>query len=117
MCFALIFRPPPCRLFGPHPDRSQGDQTALSRIDQPLRAIDRLNVRGEPIVCTPEDAFSWQCFLQVHDELVFEVPDFAVEATIDVVRKVMVNAPHPFLQLSVPLQVDAKAAQNCDDAH
>lgn len=55
--------------------------------------------------------------LQVHDELVFEVPDSEVEATIEVVRRVMADAPHPFLQLSVPLQVDAKAAQNWDEAH
>jgi DNA polymerase I len=60
---------------------------------------------------------SAQMLLQVHDELVFEVPDDEVDATIEVVRKVMVDAPHPFLQLSVPLQVDAKAAQNWDDAH
>jgi DNA polymerase-1 len=53
--------------------------------------------------------------LQVHDELVFEVPDAEVAATIEVVRKVM--APHPYLQLAVPLQVDAKAAQNWDEAH
>ena len=55
--------------------------------------------------------------LQVHDELVFEVPDAEVEATIEVVRKVMAEAPHPYLQLAVPLQVDAKAAQNWDEAH
>jgi DNA polymerase-1 len=55
--------------------------------------------------------------LQVHDELVLEAPDPEVEETIKVVRKVMVEAPHPYLELSVPLQVDAKAAQNWDDAH
>ncbi|MEJ0092504.1 MAG: DNA polymerase I [Methylocella sp.] len=60
---------------------------------------------------------SAQMLLQVHDELVFEVPDAEVEATIAVVRRVMVEAPHPVLQLSVPLQVDAKAAQNWDEAH
>ncbi|MCI0466594.1 MAG: DNA polymerase, partial [Beijerinckiaceae bacterium] len=60
---------------------------------------------------------STQMLLQVHDELVFEVPDAEAEATIDVVRKVMTEAPHPYLQLAVPLQVDAKAAQNWDEAH
>ncbi len=55
--------------------------------------------------------------LQVHDELVFEVPEDEVAATIDVVRRVMVDAPHPAVQLSVPLQVDAKAAGNWDEAH
>jgi DNA polymerase-1 len=60
---------------------------------------------------------SAQMLMQVHDELVFEVPDAEVDATIDLVRKVMVDAPHPALALSVPLQVDAKAAQNWDEAH
>jgi DNA polymerase-1 len=60
---------------------------------------------------------SAQMLLQVHDELVFEAPDAEIEATIDVVRRVMVEAPHPVLELSVPLQVDAHAAQNWDEAH
>jgi DNA polymerase-1 len=60
---------------------------------------------------------SAQMLLQVHDELVFEAPDAEIEATIDVVRKVMVDAPHPVLNLSVTLQVDAHAAQNWDEAH
>jgi DNA polymerase-1 len=60
---------------------------------------------------------SAQMLMQVHDELVFEVPDSEVDATIDLVRKVMVDAPYPALALSVPLQVDAKAAQNWDEAH
>jgi len=60
---------------------------------------------------------SAQMLLQVHDELVFEAPDAEVDATIEVVRKVMVEAPHPALQLSAPLRVDAKAAQNWDEAH
>ncbi|WP_036259715.1 DNA polymerase I [Methylocapsa aurea] len=60
---------------------------------------------------------SAQMLLQVHDELVFEAPDAEVAATIDVVRKIMIEAPHPALRLSVPLQVDAKAAQNWDEAH
>jgi DNA polymerase I len=60
---------------------------------------------------------SAKMLLQVHDELVFEAPNAEVEATIEVVRKVMIDAPHPFIQLAVPLQVDAKAAQNWDEAH
>ena len=55
--------------------------------------------------------------LQVHDELVFEVPDAEVDATIALVKKVMIDAPHPALTLKVPLQVDARAAQNWDEAH
>ncbi|MEP3045234.1 MAG: DNA polymerase I [Roseibium sp.] len=58
-----------------------------------------------------------QMLLQVHDELIFEVPDSQVEATIPVVRQVMENACDPVLKLSVPLQVDARAADNWDEAH
>ncbi len=55
--------------------------------------------------------------LQVHDELIFEVPDDEVEATIAVVKRIMIDAPHPLVQLAVPLQVDARAASNWDEAH
>jgi DNA polymerase-1 len=55
--------------------------------------------------------------LQVHDELVFEVPDEQVEASLPVIRKVMEEAPHPAVQLRVPLAVDARAAGNWDEAH
>ena len=55
--------------------------------------------------------------LQVHDELVFEVPQDQIDATIDVVRRVMVDAPLPVLKLVVPLVVDAKGAANWEEAH
>ncbi|MGB7076670.1 MAG: DNA polymerase I [Xanthobacteraceae bacterium] len=55
--------------------------------------------------------------LQVHDELVFEVPDGEVEKTLPVVTAVMVEAPMPAMSLSVPLHVEAKAADNWDAAH
>jgi DNA polymerase I len=58
-----------------------------------------------------------QMLLQVHDELVFEVPDAEVEKTLPVVKKVMEDAPHPAVSLSVPLQVEAHAADNWDAAH
>ena len=55
--------------------------------------------------------------LQVHDELVFEVPEGQVEAALPVIRKVMVEAPQPAVALKVPLVVDARAADNWDEAH
>ncbi|MBB2959658.1 DNA polymerase-1 [Methylobacterium sp. R2-1] len=55
--------------------------------------------------------------LQVHDELVFEVPDDEVEATIPVIARVMEEAPAPALTLSVPLVVEARAAGNWEEAH
>ena len=55
--------------------------------------------------------------LQVHDELIFEVPEAQAEDTIETVRKVMEKAPLPALQLSVPLDVDARAAKTWAEAH
>jgi DNA polymerase-1 len=60
---------------------------------------------------------SARMLLQVHDELIFETAEAEVEATIPVVRSVMENAAMPAASLSVPLQVDARAADNWDEAH
>ena len=60
---------------------------------------------------------SAQMLLQVHDELVFEVPDGEVERSLPVIKAVMEDAPHPAVSLSVPLQVEANAADNWDAAH
>ena len=55
--------------------------------------------------------------LQVHDELLFEVPEAEVEETIAVVSKVMEGASGPSLELSVPLVVDAGVGMNWAEAH
>ena len=55
--------------------------------------------------------------LQVHDELVFEAVDKEVEATKSVVKSIMEKAPEPAVKLAVPLQVDARSAQNWEEAH
>jgi len=55
--------------------------------------------------------------LQVHDELIFECPEGEAVATCEVVKRVMEAAPEPVLKLAVPLQVDARAANNWDEAH
>jgi DNA polymerase-1 len=60
---------------------------------------------------------SAQMLLQVHDELIFEVPDEEVAATLPVVQHTMQDAPFPAVLLSLPLQVDARAANNWDEAH
>jgi DNA polymerase-1 len=60
---------------------------------------------------------STRMLLQVHDELVFEVREADVEKTLTVARDTMERAPLPSIALSVPLQVDAKAAGNWEAAH
>jgi DNA polymerase-1 len=48
---------------------------------------------------------------------VFEVPEDEVDKTLPVIKRVMEEAPMPALSLAVPLQVDARAAHNWDEAH
>jgi DNA polymerase-1 len=55
--------------------------------------------------------------LQVHDELIFETAQSEADATIELVKDIMENATMPALSMSVPLQVDARAADNWDEAH
>ena len=55
--------------------------------------------------------------LQVHDELIFEVPEKSAQNLITLVKPVMENACAPAIKLTVPLVVDAKAALNWNDAH
>ena len=60
---------------------------------------------------------SARMLLQVHDELVFEVDAAEAAAAIKVVCGVMEKASLPAVQLSVPIHVDAKAADNWEAAH
>ena len=55
--------------------------------------------------------------LQVHDELVFEVPEDKSETLIQIAKDVMENAHKPAAHITVPLRVDAHAAKNWNDAH
>jgi len=55
--------------------------------------------------------------LQVHDELVFEVPEGKADRLIADVTKTMEGAAMPAVSLSVPLKVEAQAAMNWNDAH
>jgi len=55
--------------------------------------------------------------LTVHDELVFEVEEGAVERTVARVREVMEAAAEPAVKLSVPLTVDAGSGGNWAEAH
>ncbi|MEM9707311.1 MAG: DNA polymerase I [Pseudomonadota bacterium] len=55
--------------------------------------------------------------LQVHDELVFEVAEDAVDDLVATARDVMEGAAHPAVHLSVPLVVDAGQGGNWAEAH
>ena len=55
--------------------------------------------------------------LQVHDELLFEVADDAVDDLIGAARTVMEGAAHPAVHIDVPLVVDAGRGAHWAEAH
>jgi len=55
--------------------------------------------------------------LQVHDELIFEAPDKEVDKASKLIKSVMEKAALPAVEISVPLVVEARAADNWDAAH
>ena len=75
---------------------------AMARMDDALAAADLEGVK---------------MLLQVHDELVFEVPEGREEETAAVVRKVMSEAAEPSLKLDVPLDVEVGWGEHWGAAH
>ncbi|WP_170369060.1 DNA polymerase I [Ruegeria arenilitoris] len=63
------------------------------------------------------DGLPAKMLLQVHDELLFEVAEDAVDQTIEIARDVMENAPDPAVKLDVKLTVDAGKGANWAEAH
>ena len=55
--------------------------------------------------------------LQVHDELLFEVSEEAVDPLINAARTVMERAAEPVVKIDVPLVVDAGQGGNWAEAH
>jgi DNA polymerase-1 len=73
------------------------------------RAMIRMPAAIEGLPC--------KMLLQVHDELIFEVEEDAVDRVIDAARDVMQAAAHPAVHLDVPLVVDAGQGDNWAAAH
>ena len=55
--------------------------------------------------------------LQVHDELVFELPESDVAAAAPVISRVMAEAALPSVALTVPLGIDIGTGESWDAAH
>ena len=98
-------------------ERSNAERAAINAPIQGSAAdiIRRAMVRMIPALRA--EGLGTHMLLQVHDELVFEALDKDVEPSLPVIRRVMEQAAEPAVRLSVPLQVDARAAQNWDEAH
>ena len=58
-------------------------------------------------------SLSARMLLQVHDELVFEVPEAEVDDTAALVKKVMEST----VSLEVPLVLDTGVGDNWNEAH
>ncbi len=99
-------------------DRSQGMRAFAERaaINAPLQggAADIIKRAMIRLPAALKDAgLKATMLLQVHDELLFEVPDTEVEGTRDVARRIMESAA----TLSVPLVVDTGVGDNWAAAH
>jgi DNA polymerase I len=77
--------------------------------------IRRAMIRMPAALCG--ENLSARMLLQVHDELVFEVVDAEVAATMAVARSVMEKAPEPAVAFRIPIRVDVRSAQNWEEAH
>ncbi len=97
--------------------RSFSERAAINAPIQGTAAdiIKRAMIRVAPAL---EDAkLGARMLLQVHDELLLEVPKDEVEETSALVREVMENACVPAVELSVPLVADAGTGANWAEAH
>ncbi len=77
--------------------------------------IKRAMIRMPPALAAAN--LSARMLLQVHDELLFEVPEDELEATAATARAVMEGATAPVLELSVPLVADTGHGHNWAEAH
>ncbi len=60
-----------------------------------------------------EGRYSTRMIMQVHDELVFEIPEEEVSTIVPLVR----NEMEAVMELSVPLKVSVSAGSNWAEAH
>ncbi|MHA7969284.1 DNA polymerase I [Rhizobium sp. CAU 1783] len=79
--------------------------------------IRRAMIKIEPVLAGAGLGERVRMLLQVHDELIFEVEDEAIEAAMPIIVETMEHAAMPAIAMRVPLKVDARAAHNWDEAH
>jgi DNA polymerase-1 len=103
-------------------DKNPAKRSYMERasINAPLQGtaadiIKRAMIRIPPAL--QERGLKARMLLQVHDELVFEVPDAEVDELSAVARAIMEKAHEPARKLSVPLTCEAGAGMNWAEAH
>jgi DNA polymerase-1 len=60
-----------------------------------------------------EKKLNTRMLLQIHDELLFEVPEKEIEITTEIVKECMENA----VQLNIPIKVAINTGKNWFEAH
>lgn len=93
--------------------RQYAERTAINAPMQGTAAdiIKRAMISTDRWIQTEKPAV--KMIMQVHDELVFEIDESQLEASIDVIRNKMCSAA----ELDVPLVVDIGIGKNWDEAH
>ncbi|MBV2184416.1 MAG: DNA polymerase I [Rhizobium sp.] len=79
--------------------------------------IRRAMIKVEPALDAAGLKERARMLLQVHDELIFEVEDEAIDAALPIIVQTMEHAAMPAVSMRVPLRVEARAAHNWDEAH
>jgi DNA polymerase-1 len=99
-------------------ERQGAERAAINAPIQGMAAdiIKRAMARMGPALAA-EGLKGTRMLMQVHDELVFEVPETEVEAASAAVRRVMESAAEPAIRLSVPLGVEIGTGANWGAAH
>ena len=99
-------------------ERQGAERAAINAPIQGMAAdiIKRAMARMGPALAA-EGLSGTRMLMQVHDELVFEVPEADVEAASAVVRRVMESAAEPAIRLTVPLGVEIGTGANWGAAH
>ncbi len=86
-------------------------------INAPIQGAAADIIRRAMVRLPPLLPASVKMLLQVHDELIFEAPEKDVAKASKIIVSVMEKASLPAVEISVPLVVEARAADNWDAAH
>ena len=107
----------PCIKDGNHARRTFAERQAINAPLQGSAAdiIKRAMARVPPALA--KAGLKARMLLQVHDELVFEVPTKETNEVASLVKEVMEGAVGPSHAISVPLVVETGSAQNWEEAH
>ena len=107
------------RISSKNPNERSGSERAA--INAPIQGtsadiIKRAMVRMMPALAQAGLGHA-RMLLQVHDELVFELPEADVAAASTIIREVMAGAAQPAVELDVPLGIDIGSGPNWGAAH